>query len=252
MRLKRTREELGPNPDPEIWIDIKTKEGWLRRRRRKKKAKLNAEMQKYADGAKVAMPATARLLKKLEPWVRGMELGRVRVKLAARLKQSYLETGKMNFTYLKDVDIQPRTTLQALLEGKPLVKVNKEVTVKLLTSGDAIRVKKSRFTGYYFELIMVWGDVMPPNPLKGELKTRNTEKGGLTRKEYSGLRVDSVQSPVFPRETNEAGYYTMSIDVPQTKHPWMALLKVGCLEDKELASNPRHYAMKVMAVGGLI
>jgi hypothetical protein len=228
MGLKRTREELGPNPDPERWIDIKTKEGWLRRRKPKKKPKLNAVMQEHADAAKLTMPAANRLLGKLEPWVRGLDLGRVRAKMAARLKKSYFETGKMNFTYLLDMDIQPDRTMKALLIPRPKVFLTDELVVKILILEETLRIKRSIFTDFYFELIMLWGDVM---------------------KEGS-LRVIDVESKLYPRLTEVSGECVLKIDVPPTKEPWMALLKVNCLEGKELAHNPRHYALKVIAVSG--
>ena len=226
MGLKKTQWELGPNPDPERWIDIRTKEGWLRRRRRKVKLKLNTVMQEHADAAKLTMPATNRLLGKLEPWVRGLELGRIRTTIAARLKKSYFETGKMNFTYLQNLDLQPNRTMKMLLMPRPRVEVTNEVVVKIMTSEGAIKVKGSIFTEYYFELIMLWGDVM---------KER-------------GLRVEDEDSPLYPAKTEETRQCVLKIDVPTTKQPWMALLKVCCLEGKELAKNPRHYALKVIAV----
>jgi len=228
MGCKRTREELGPNPNPEIWMDVKTKEGWYRKKRPKKNAKLNSVMQGHADAMELTMPAAKKLIDKLEPWVRGLELGRIRSTIGSRLKKSYLEKGRMDFTYLQDVDIQPRRTMKALLKPRPKVFVTNEVAVSVHTYGSAIRIVRSIYTEYYFELIMLWGDVTKEN----------------------GLRVDSVESPLYPKDTEEVGKCDLKIDIPNTDQPWMALLKVGCLEEEEQARHPRHYAVKVVAVGG--
>ena len=227
MGFKRTREELGPNPDPERWMDVFTKEGWYRKKRPKKTLKLNDVMQEHADAAKVTMPAANRLLGKLEPWTRGLELGRIRATLAARLKKSYLETGKMDFSYLLDLDLQPNRTMKMLLLPKPKVTVTDEVVVKTVILENTLKLKGSIATEFYFELIMLWGD-----PMK--------EKG---------LRVDSEESQLYPRHSEVSGQCVLKVDVPTVKQPWMALLKVNCLEGREMAHHPRHYALKVVAVG---
>ena len=55
---------------------------------------------------------------------------------------------------------------------------------------------------------------------------------------------------MYPKNTEEVGECVLKIDVPTTKGPWMALLKVNCLEGREMAYHPRHYALKVIAAGG--
>ena len=243
MGYKKQRWELGPNPDPEKWQDVQTKDGWMRRKRKAKQSKLNDVMQRHADSFKVTMPAAKRILDRLEPWVRGLDLGRIQAEIGTRLKKSYLENGKMNFTYLLDLDLQPGRKLNALLSNHPKVWVKDEVVVKIWLTDELIKLKKSIFTDYYFELIMVWGE--PPNPLKGELNPT---------KRYKGLKVDSEESKLYKRRdpkgpVKDDELCVLKIDVPKTKLPWMALLKVSCLEGNELAHNPRHYAMKVVAVG---
>ena len=227
MAYKRTQEALGVNPNPHIWIDVKTKEGWYRKQKPKVKPKLNAIMQQHADAQAVTMPATKRILDRLQEWTRGFELGRINATINSRLKRSYLEDGKISFKYLLGLDLQPKRTLRRLLDAIPYAKVTDEIAIKVWGSNETIRVQRSIYTDYYYELIMVWGD-----PMK--------EKG---------LRVDSVESPVYPKEIEEPKTYLLKIEVPTTKQPWMALLRVACMEGNEMAYHPRHYAMKVMAVG---
>jgi len=233
MGYKRTRAELGPNPDPDIWEDVRTKDGWFRRKKRKN-MKLNAVMQEHADSLKVTMPAAKRILEKLEPWVRGLELGRVQAAISTLLKKSYFEDEKMGLRYLQDLELQPRRPFKALVGKTPYVEVSDEVFVKILIPSDGLKVKNSIYTEYYFELILLWGDVT---------------KGGK-------LKVDSVESQLYERpqvsqrKTDRAGEYCeLRINLPSRKQPWIALFKVGCLEGKQLAYHPRHYGMKVVAVG---
>jgi hypothetical protein len=228
MACKKTREELGPNPNPEIWMDVHSKDGWYRKRRPKKKQKLNTVMQKHADALEVTMPAAKRLLEKLNPWMRGFEPGRIQAIIGQLFKETYLEHGRITFDNLKDLELQPEHTMKMLLISNPKTKVAEDISVSIMVSDMTIRLKGSAFTEYYFELITIWGDPM---------KER-------------GLRIDHVESEHFPKKTEEAGYYTLRLDKPAVKQPWMALLKASCLEGIESAHHPRHYAMKVVAVGG--
>lgn len=228
MAYKRSQESLGINPDPRIWIDVKTKEGWYRKRKPKVKPKLNPVFQEHNIAQAESMPAAMRILNRLEEWTRGFELGRIHMMINSKLKKSYLEDGKISFKYLLRLDIQPKRTLKQLLIQVPYASVTDEVMVKILISDQMIKVKKSIFTDYFFELIMLWGD-----PTKER-----------------GLRVDSVESPIFSKKIIEAEDCVLRINIPSTRQPWMCLLKAGCIEGNEMAKHPRHYGMKVIAVGG--
>src|ERR1035437_8072969 len=142
MAYKKNREELGANPNPDFWIDVRTKDGWYRKKKPRQKLKLNPIMQAHRDAMGESMKATKRLMDKLEPWVRGLELGRIRATIGARLKRRYLETGKMDFTYLQDLDLQPRRTMKDILLPRPRVKVTDEVEVKIAILEAAIKIKK--------------------------------------------------------------------------------------------------------------
>ena len=174
--------------------------------------------------------------------------------IGGRLKKTYMESGKMTFELLKGLELQPRRKLGSLLSSPYWTSVVKdEIVVKITVAqektlhkenmGSVLNLKKSIFTDYYFELIMVW---CPPTPRKGG------EENPLRR--FDNLKVDSEESKLYKRRdpkgpVKDDELCVLKIDVPKTKLPWMALLKVSCLEGNELAHNPRHYAMKVVAVG---
>jgi hypothetical protein len=88
-------------------------------------------------------------------------------------------------------------------------------------------LKKSIYTEFFFELIVVWG-----NPMK-----------------EGGLRVDATESKKYERYAAYEEACILKVDLPVKRGPWMGLIKVTCLEDGELPRNPRHYGMKVVAVG---
>ena len=93
--------------------------------------------------------------------------------------------------------------------------------------GKNIELVHSIATEFYFEAVMVWGD-----PMK--------EKG---------LKVDAVESKLYPIKGEVKGPCVLRLDLPAKKEPWMVLLKVSCLEGNELAHSPRHYGVKVVEAG---
>jgi len=84
-------------------------------------------------------------------------------------------------------------------------------------------------TDYYFELILLWGDA-------------GSDKG---------LRVEEADSPVYRIEEDYGTECRLSLVLPPEGQPWMALLKVSCIEGRELAMASRNYGMKVIA-GGVV
>jgi len=83
-------------------------------------------------------------------------------------------------------------------------------------------------TAYYFELILLWGDA------------------GCDK----GLRVEEADSPVYRIAEDYSTGCQLSLVLPPEGQPWMALLKVSCIEGRELAAAPRNYGMKVIECGG--
>lgn len=245
MGYKKHQWELGPNPDPFRFKDVRTKDGWYRKCINY--GSLNSVMTEYKDATKLAMPAARRLMGKIEPWTRGLELGRIQATIGGRLKSSYMQSGKMTFEYLNELQMQPRRKMSDLIRPKCQAFVMKdEVVVKqtLSQSGGTllskpgerpvwadgattvIKLERSIYTEFYFELIMVWG-----NPMK-----------------ENGLKVDSVESKLYSRYEKYEESCELRIDIPK-KGPWVLFFKVSCLEDGEMAKSSRHYGMKVVAVG---
>src|ERR1035437_183595 len=105
MGYKKQQWELGPNPDISKYEDICTKYGWFRRKIRKRGSKLNYVMGSFRSATKVSSPAAKRLIEKLSPWTDVFAFGWVKATVSGRLAKSYVESGRMTFANMKDVDI---------------------------------------------------------------------------------------------------------------------------------------------------
>lgn len=228
MKYKKTQHQLGINPDPSLYTDIRTKYGWYRRKKRPSGSLLNIAYSESSNAMKLSAPAASRILNKLDPWVRELEKGRILVKISGGLRKRFLETGRMDYSYLKNLDIQPAHKLSMLLRTSYHVGLSKDTaTIKIKISKNILFLPKSTATHFYFEAIVLWG-----NPMK--------EKG---------LKVESEESKLYPLKIDIREECVLRINLPQQKEPWMLFLKVSCLAGNELAHHPRHYAMKVIAIG---
>jgi hypothetical protein len=229
MKYKKHRWQLGPNPDPTKFQDVKTDAGWYRRRIRSQGTEVNEALQEHNDAMKLASPAAKRVRQRLAEWLEGMKIGSLQAILSGALSKSYRETGVMTFEHMLEKEMQPHYPLDSLLIGGCQTKVVKgQVVMEIHLIEESLRLTKSIYTDYFFEAVLLWGDPMKLN----------------------GLRVDSQTSKLYPKILPGSTKCVMKLDLPSKKAPWMALLKVNCMEGNEMAKSNRHYAMKVVAVAG--
>jgi hypothetical protein len=228
MKLKRTQRELGINPDPELYEDVRTKNGWYRKKKRKKKAVLNTVLSAYKEATQYSSPAAKRILLKLEPWLDRMPAGKVNAKLSGGLRKNYVETGKMGYELLKDLDIseQPLDKLFDKYSYRAEVK-NREVIITLNMGRNRIKLTQMIHTHFWAEAILLWGD-----PMK-----------------IGSMRVDSAESKVYPEDMEKPVTEKLVLDLPAKKQPWMVLLKISCKMNDFTEMTPKYYAMRVVAVG---
>lgn len=217
-------------PDPQLYILVRTKEGSYYRRRRGqvKPASLNASCQLRSDGLSLSSPAAKRLRDCLQDVFRGLDVGRAHARLGARLKKAFLEKGRFDFSYLAGYDFQKEHPMDSLLKASYTVHIiDGMVQVELPLYPGAVKPKSSLVSDYYFELVVVWGDLSTAG----------------------ALRINSVHSALYPAGAAGERYCELRLPLPASGEPWMLLLKISCLEGNELAHHPRHYGMKVVAVG---
>ena len=128
------------------------------------------------------------------------------------------------------MDMQPAFHIEKLLNVPVYAKQDaQELRVNIPVNAYTIEQHNEIVTAYYFELILLWGDAGSD----------------------MGLRVEEVDSPVYLMEEDYKTECRLSLVLPPEGHPWIALLKVSCIEGKDLAMHPRMYGMKVIAVGGV-
>jgi len=222
--------KLPPCPDPELYILVETKEGsfWRRKRGTVKKASLNKTFSDNNQAFKTLMPAAARLVKKLDPYTRQLDMGRITARIAGKWLKPYIETGSISFAALNKMELQRDHPLEHLCNANYIITANEgfhRIYIDLV-SGQVI-AQNTLVTDYYFEAVLLYGDP--------------TMDGGLVTED----RTSELYH--FGAETT-AG---CALDIPcaPAGAPWLLFLKVSCLEENEMAAHYKNYAMKVVGVG---
>lgn len=194
-------------------------------------ASLNEAYQQTSNAMKISAPAASRIVRRLQSYLNRLETGRLTVRISGKLRKALNEKGRLCFTYLKDLDIQPQHTMERLLKAPVRVEQDEqELRVHIPVNAHTIKRHNEIVSAYYFELILLWGDAGSDN----------------------GLRVEEIDSPVYRIEEDYGTECRLSLVLPPEEQPWMALLKVSCIEGRELAKASRMYGMKVVACGGSI
>lgn len=227
--MRTTARKPLPNPDPERYVLVHTKETSYYRLKRGlgKPARLNTALQTQAVLTRQASPAARALRQALFPFLNGLDTGRFIARVSALLRKALTEAGRLHYAYLLHYEVQPRQPLGALLLAGYAVQLDGGQVRMIVPGGRKVVKRHSPLVShYYFELVLLTG-------IPGE----------------GSLQVDSVESKLYPID-GAADRCVLAMDLPEASVPWMALLKVSCLEGNELAYHPRHYGMKVVAVGG--
>lgn len=213
-------------PDPDRFIWVQTKEGgfWRRKRGTVKKAKLNESLLQNSEYTKLSSPAARRVVSKLRPFMDGLKTGRLTTRISGKLRKGLNETGKLSFVPLKDMDLQmehPMTRL--LLAHVDVVRHENELIVTIPISSTTVKQHSPLVTDYYFDLVLLWGDAGDDGRLNSDSATSELFSIGKKRK------------------------ISCRLSVPLPRKPWIALLKVSCMEGNELAMASRNYGMKIIA-----
>ncbi|NII24861.1 hypothetical protein HB364_07220 [Pseudoflavitalea sp. X16] len=229
-RKKKKRRKLPPlDYDPQKYDWVNTREGGYPRRKKGtvKPVKLNNTLQKNVELTRPTNEAAKRVMAKLYPFLQYLKLGRTVVRIAGRFKKSINKNGQMDYTSLEGLDFQDDYRLADTAWGLVSVREKAGVLYLLFPVGN-MHVKKhsSLATGYYVEFILLSG---------------SPEKENV-------LRIDSTESRLYTFEEEGNVDCHLSMQLPE-KEPWMALLKVSCTFEKEVADTPKYYGLKVVKVG---
>jgi hypothetical protein len=222
--------KIPPPPPYGQYVWVKTKEGgyWRTKRGSFRPASLNEAYQKGSHAIKISAPAASRIMRRLSPFLTSLETGRLNARISGKLRKALKEKGKLCFTYLEGLDMQPEHPLEKLLKADVRIEQHdQELTVSIPVNAYTIKLHNGVVSAYYFELILLWGDAGSNN----------------------GLRVDEVDSPVYRIGEDYGSECRLSVELPLEGEPWMAMLKVSCIEGREMAMAPRMYGMKVVGGG---
>jgi hypothetical protein len=232
MPTKKRRNDPAPDPpaNAEGYVLVRTKEGpyWRKKRGTTIPASLNKSYQQSADTTALASPAAKRIRDRLEEFLKGLDTGRFIANVSGKLRKVYHQKGEFNFSLLEGYELQPYHPLSNLLQGHCYVRTDNNIlTISIPVDEDTVKQQNKIVSGFYFEAILLYGD-----PGKNK-----------------GLKLESEISPLYTFNEKTNTECLLRLSLPVKKTPWMALLKVSCLEGNTLASHPRHYGMKVVKTG---
>jgi hypothetical protein len=222
---------LSEKPDcpgnPLDYILVNSKEGkyWRRKRGTVVTARLNDALEENTELMKIIAPAAKRIKDCLRPFMHGIEPGRLKVRFEGPLRTSFKEINTMQFSYFKGLQIQDNHPLERMYNAYSIRINNSAIYIDLVLSRELIIAQNAIATEYYFDAILVFGDI-------------NNERG---------LKTDSMESPVYSFHSSKKSKCSLSFPLPQ-KADWMVILKLSCLEGNEIAMNTKHYRMGVVAV----
>jgi hypothetical protein len=219
---------MPPNPDPELYILVKTKEGafWRRKRGTVTKATVNKTLSSNNDAYKVLMPAASAILRRLAPYTRSLTMGRVTIKIAGKLLKPFLETKKIKLGMLKGFDFQPEFPLDRILEADYAINTEgKRIIIRIDLEKGTVKPQNNLVTDYYFESILLYG-------------YPDKEKG---------LKINSAESILYAFSSKKRGICELELAAAPTISPWLLLLKINCLEGNEPASHSKNYALQIIA-----
>jgi hypothetical protein len=220
-------DKMPNGPDPDRYILVVTREGryWRKKRGSIKKAEPNVGFRRSADLMKISAPAASRIVTKLRYYTEGLDTGRLSARISSALRKKLGATGSAGISCLKGMELQPYHPIHHLLQtGYVVNEKNGMLEVSIRLSRYTIKKNSGIVSHYFFELVLLYGDCMEDN----------------------SLRTEEVSSGVYPIEQH-TGVCTMEMVLPEKE--WIALLKVSCIEGKEMAVHPKNYGMKVIAAG---
>ena len=223
-KKKWGRRDIPYCADPENHVLVKTREGvhWRKKRRN---GTLNKHFATNADLSKITGPAASKVVQLLRPFLRGIDGGRLTLRISNALRKGLKEKKRLDLSALEGAEMQRDHPLhQLLLAPYRLLVEDWMFKIKIRIESNCVKKQNSLATHFYFEAVMVYGDVAAEN----------------------GLRVESTGSRLYAFGEEPEEVCELSLPLLEEEVSWMVLLKVSCLEGNEMAHHPKHYGMKVV------
>jgi hypothetical protein len=214
--------------EPEKHVLVETRECyyWRLKRGSLKEAELNEALARNVDIARVSGPAARQVVQVLRPFFKGLEPGRITLRISNGLAKAVKEKKQLDYSFLKGMEVQREYGLGLLLlnDYQVMVKDDKVELVVTITE-DCVKRYNRLVSHYYLEAVLVSG-----------------EPAG-------SLRVESTDSKLYGFDEGVQESCVLQLPLPRPGVPWMLFLKVSCLEGNEMAMHTKHYGMKVVEVG---
>lgn len=224
-KKKRSRRDIPYCADPENHVLVETREGIFWRKKRKKTA-LNEALATNVDLSKISGPAARQVVEKLRPYFKGLEPGRITLRISNGLRKALKEKKRMDYSFLHGLELQREHKLHQLLLAAYRTEIlENRFSVIIPIESNSVKRQNRLATHFYFEAVLLSGDA------------------GVEQ----GLRGESTESRLYSFDAEGKEDCMLSLPLPEHAVPWMVLLKVSCLEGHELAVHPKHYGMKVVA-----
>jgi hypothetical protein len=197
-------------------------------RRKRSKGVVNAAFSTNADLSKISGPVAKQVIQRLKPFFNGIDTGRVTLRVSNALRGCLKEKRQMDFRFLEGMEFQRDYPLDHLLLEPYKVELdNSSIKVRLGINVDCVKKQNRLATHFYFEAVLLYGDV----------------------NEENSLRAESLESKLFAFGEQMEEECELVLPLPQAGVHWMVALKVSCLEGNEMALHPKHYGMKVVKTG---
>jgi hypothetical protein len=229
-KKKKKPGSLPPGYDPEKYDWVNSKEGGYPRRKKGtvKPVMLNNILQQNAALTRPTNEAAKRVMAKLYPFLQYLTTGRTVVRIAGGFKKSIVQNGQMDYSMLEELDLQDDYSFDATANGLVTTKEDKGILgLHIHVGNHCVKKHSGLATGYYLEAILLYGNPAGANT----------------------LRVDSVESRLYSFEEEQRVIdCNLSLQLPE-KEPWMVLLKLSCVLDREIADTSKYHGMKVVKVG---
>jgi hypothetical protein len=185
---------------------------------------LNAGFSASVEATKIVAPACKRILTALQPYLRGLDTGRLNNRLSNPLRQSLAQKKRLELSYLKGIELQRDHPLEDMLKVPYKIIIDKKnVSIEIAIEKDTVKPFNRLVSDYYFEAVLLYGDV-------------NKAKA---------LKTETVESALYPIYSKAKTKCVLSVSLPK-KEDWCLLLKLSSLEGNEMAVHPKHYRMKVV------
>jgi hypothetical protein len=225
-KSKRRKGDIPHCSDPDNHVLVETRKSvfWRKRRRR---GKLNEAFATNVDLSRISGPAGRQIVKKLKPAMKGIDAGRITLRISNALRKFLKEKKQLSLSALEGMEMQRDHLLhQLLLAPYEIIVEGQTCRIRIGIEEGCVKKQNTLATNFYFEGLILYGDV--------------TKEGGL--------KLDIVESKLYAFGLVPTEVCELSLPLPDEDQSWIVLLKVSCLEGNEMAVHPKHYGMKVISV----